>query len=70
MTNEQKIARLAELEQALFSGVAKVKNNDKEITYNSPDEIRKAIGLLKRELGLSKKPKKRILMSHSKGLDE
>lgn len=70
MTKQEKQALLDQLERNYYSGHMKVKNGDKEIQYNSPEQMKKVIDGLKVELGLAPKVTKRIYPTTSKGLAE
>lgn len=69
-------ANLIKLEEAIASGVQRVKYSDKEIWYQSLSDMLKVRDLMKDALGLNKKcgdkglfGGRRITAVHSKGLD-
>jgi hypothetical protein len=70
LTKQEKTDLLDKLERAIYSGHMKVKNGDKEIQYNSVDQMMKVRDALKVELGLASKVTRRIFATHSKGLAE
>lgn len=68
MTNEEKTELLEELEKAYYSGVSEIEYGGKKIKYQSSNEMKAKIELLKKELGLIKVNSKRKYASFSKGL--
>jgi hypothetical protein len=58
---------LAVIERAIASGTMRVKYADKEVTYNSMDDLLKARDLIKTELG-QKAKSQRMFARHNKGL--
>lgn len=68
-------ANMVELEKAILSGTKRVKYSDKEIEYRSLAEMASILRLMRRTLVPGKKGSglfggKRIIATHSKGLDK
>lgn len=59
---------LAKLEAAIAQGVRRVKYSDKEVEYNSFEDMMKARDLIRKELGLVDGRFGRILSQHDKGV--
>jgi hypothetical protein len=59
---------LDKLEQAIASGAMRVKYTDKEVEYQSTEDMFKAREMIKKELGLTKNRRSRTYFSTSKGL--
>ena len=59
---------LTAIEKAIASGTMRVKYADKEVQYNTMDDLLKARDLIRRELGLKAKSQ-RMFVRHNKGLD-
>lgn len=57
---------LTKLEAAIASGIKTVKYADKEVTYNSLDEMVRARALIRKELGQTKK-NTRVYATFDKG---
>ena len=59
---------LAALEQAIATGAKRVKYADKEITYNSLQDMLALRGLMRKDLGITSTDSGRRYASTSKGL--
>ena len=71
------LERLEKLEAAIADGVRRVKYTDKEIEYQSLEDMLKARDLMRRKLGLKKRCGEKGVFGgvksnpvHSKGLDD
>jgi len=60
--------KLVALEDAIASGVLRVKYSDREIWYNSVEEMKKAYEFTKGLLNKDSRKTKRVKMTHDKGL--
>lgn len=63
-------ADLEKLDQAIAKGLKKVKIDDKEVEFNTVDEMLRARRHISKELGLTKKSAlgKRITLNYKKGV--
>lgn len=67
MATSWTIEDIYKLEAAIAKGVRKVQYQDKMVEYNSIDDMLKALNLMKKELGLTKKSS-RVYAEFKKGL--
>lgn len=61
-------AHVDRLEEALVMGLRKVRYPDKEVTYNSPEQMMKVLAYMRRVLDPKQARAQRVVFAHRSGL--
>lgn len=59
-------SKIEVLEKALAEGVTSVRYGDKQLTYNTPEALERAISYFKKQLKKSKGPRRTVVYTDTK----